>query len=179
MTVWIKQSTARTIPVGPIVDSIDGATAETSLTISQGDIRLSKNGGAFAQTANATGAAHLENGWYGVPLDTTDTDTLGELVINIAESGGLQAWVRCMVVPANVWDSMFGADYLQVETVCDIDGYTLEDALKLCLAALAGKISGAATATNTIRAADDSKARITATVDSDGNRTAITLDATG
>jgi hypothetical protein len=61
----------------------------------------------------------------------------------------------------------------------DVDGYTLEQTLKLCLAALAGKLSGAATTTITIRAADDSKARITATVDSSGNRSAITLDATG
>lgn len=61
----------------------------------------------------------------------------------------------------------------------DVDGYTFEQFMKLCLAALAGKLSGAATTTVTIRAADDSKARITATVDSDGNRTAITLDATG
>jgi hypothetical protein len=60
-----------------------------------------------------------------------------------------------------------------------VDGYTLEQTLKLCLAALAGKLSGAATTTVTIRAADDSKARLTATVDSDGNRSAITLDAAG
>jgi hypothetical protein len=61
----------------------------------------------------------------------------------------------------------------------DIDGYTLEQTLKLCLAALAGKLSGAATTTITIRAADDSKARITATVDADGNRSAVILDAAG
>jgi hypothetical protein len=61
----------------------------------------------------------------------------------------------------------------------DIDGFTLEETLKLCLAALAGKLSGAATATVVIRAADDSKPRITATVDGSGNRSAIVLDATG
>lgn len=61
----------------------------------------------------------------------------------------------------------------------DVDGYTLEQTLKLCLSALAGKLSGAGTSTVTIRAADDSKARITATVDSDGNRSTITLDAAG
>jgi len=61
----------------------------------------------------------------------------------------------------------------------DIDGFSLEEANKLELAALGGKLSGGATATNTIRAADDSKDRITATVDSDGNRTAVTLDGTG
>lgn len=61
----------------------------------------------------------------------------------------------------------------------DVDGYSLEETLKLCLAALAGKLSGAATTTIVIRAADDSKDRITATVDADGNRSAITLDETG
>lgn len=61
----------------------------------------------------------------------------------------------------------------------DIDGFSLENAQKIALAAVAGKLSGAATSTNIIRAADDSKARITATVDADGNRTAITLDGTG
>ena len=60
----------------------------------------------------------------------------------------------------------------------DADGFTLEESLKLLLAGLS-KLSGAATVTNTFRAADDSKDRITATVDSDGNRTAVTLDAAG
>lgn len=61
----------------------------------------------------------------------------------------------------------------------DVDGYTLEETLKLCLAALAGKLSGAATTTITIRAADDSTDRIVATVDADGNRSAVVLDETG
>jgi len=111
---WLKQSTAVTVPVGPFVDSTDGVTAETALTISQADIRLSKNGAAYAQTNNATGATHMENGWYGVPLDTTDTNTLGSLVVAVNESGACPAWRNFMVVPANVWDSMFGADKLQV-----------------------------------------------------------------
>jgi hypothetical protein len=61
----------------------------------------------------------------------------------------------------------------------DIDGYSLEEALKVALAALAGKASGLAGTNAIFRAADDSKARITATVDSDGNRTAVTIDETG
>lgn len=61
----------------------------------------------------------------------------------------------------------------------DVDGYTLEQTLKICLAALAGKLSGAATTTIIIRSADDTANRIVATVDSDGNRSAVTLDAAG
>jgi hypothetical protein len=61
----------------------------------------------------------------------------------------------------------------------DVDGFTLEETLKLCLAALAGKVSGAATTTITIRSADDSANRLVATVDADGNRSAVTLNAAG
>jgi hypothetical protein len=57
-------------------------------------------------------------------------------------------------------------------------GFTLRQAFRIVLAALGGKLSGAATTTVTIRDAADAKARITATVDADGNRSAVTLDAT-
>lgn len=64
----------------------------------------------------------------------------------------------------------------------DVDGYTVEQTLRLLLAALAGKLAGATgsetSETLTLRAADDSKTRITATCDMHGNRTALTLDAT-
>ena len=112
--LWLKQSTAVTVKIGPFVDSTDGNTQETALTISQADIRLSKNGGAFAQSNNVAGATHDANGWYGVPLDTTDTNTLGTLTVFVHETGALAVWRDFMVVPANVWDSLFGADKLQV-----------------------------------------------------------------
>jgi hypothetical protein len=57
-------------------------------------------------------------------------------------------------------------------------GLTLRGAIRLDTAALAGKLSGAAGTTVTIRNVGDTKARITATVDSDGNRSAVTTDAT-
>jgi hypothetical protein len=56
-------------------------------------------------------------------------------------------------------------------------GLTLRQALRLVTAATAGKISGGGTSTITIRnAVVDGVDRITATVDTDGNRTAITYD---
>ena len=127
MTQLLKQSTAATIKIGPFVDSTDGVTAETALTISQADIRLSKNGGAFAQTNNATGATHDENGYYGVPLDTTDTNTLGRLRVAVNESGALPVWQDFMVVNANVYDSLIGgSDNLQVDAV-QIEGSDATD----------------------------------------------------
>jgi hypothetical protein len=55
---------------------------------------------------------------------------------------------------------------------------TPRQAMRLILAASAGKLSGAATTTIVIRNVGDSKDRITATVDSSGNRSAVTVDAT-
>lgn len=71
------------------------------------------------------------------------------------------------------------ADALLDRTDAVETGLTPRGALRLVTAAEAGKLSGAATTTVTIRnAVADAKARITATVDSDGNRTAITTDVT-
>jgi len=54
---------------------------------------------------------------------------------------------------------------------------TPRQALRLVLAALVGKLSGAATTTVTIRDTNDGVNRVVATVDADGNRSAVTLDA--
>jgi hypothetical protein len=55
-------------------------------------------------------------------------------------------------------------------------GWTLLQTVRVMLSATAGKLSGAGTGTISIRDAGDSKNRIAATVDSSGNRTAITYD---
>ena len=58
-------------------------------------------------------------------------------------------------------------------------GRTMRGCLRLMAAVLAGKASGLATTTAVYRnAVADAKARVTATVDADGNRTAITSDQT-
>lgn len=136
MAIWLKQSTSVDLPIGPFVDSTDGNTPETALTLTQPDIRLKKNGGAWAQKAAAQTLSHEENGWYEVTLDATDTDTLGALKLAVHESGALPVWMDFQVVPANVWDSLFGADKLQVHAV-EIDN---------------GLITAAAIATNAIDA---------------------------
>jgi hypothetical protein len=53
---------------------------------------------------------------------------------------------------------------------------TVGQAFKIMLAALAGKVSGAGTSTIVFRDVNDTKDRITATVDANGNRTAVTKD---
>ena len=53
---------------------------------------------------------------------------------------------------------------------------TVRQALRLLLAVLAGKVSGAGTGTVVFRDVNDTKNRVTATVDSNGNRTSVTRD---
>jgi len=112
---YIKEDTLTAIKIGPFLDETDGKTAETGLTIGQADIRLSKNGGAFAQMNQATGATHNENGWYSVSPNSTDFNTAGRLVIAIHKSGALPVWHEFMVLPANIYDSLFSTDKLQVD----------------------------------------------------------------
>ena len=58
-----------------------------------------------------------------------------------------------------------------------IDGTTtLAESLRLSNAVLGGKVSGAGTGTETFRDIADTVDRVVVTVDSSGNRTAITLD---
>ena len=157
----LKQSTSVTIQLGPFLDETNGRDVETGLTITQADIRLSKNGGNFAQTADTGGATHDEAGWYSLDLHTTDTNTLGRLVVAIHESGALPVWERYMVIPANVYDSLVaGSDNLEVDTTL-IEG---SDATNQINAECDQAISDAALAT----------AAALATVD--GNVDAILLD---
>lgn len=118
MALLLKQSTSVDVALGPFVDSDDGVTPLTALTITQPDVRLKKNGGAWAQKAAAQTLAHEENGWYEVTLDATDTNTLGLLRVAVHEAGALPVWQDFMVVPANVYDSLVsGSDALDVSLI--------------------------------------------------------------
>jgi len=56
--------------------------------------------------------------------------------------------------------------------------YTLRQIIRILFAVLAGKSSGGGSSTINFRNIGDTKNRVSATVDSNGNRTAITLDET-
>jgi hypothetical protein len=106
---FLRQSTAVDIALGPFVDATDGVTAETALTISQGDVRLKKNSGNWAQVNDNTAATHEENGWYEKELDATDTDTVGILIVAVNESGALPVWREFQVLEEAVYDALFAA----------------------------------------------------------------------
>jgi hypothetical protein len=100
----------------------DGVALETGLASAMDNattgIRLSKNGAALADRNDATVPAYDAMGCYRITLSATDTNTLGTLRMIFEEAATcLPVWQDFMVVPVNVWDSFFGADALQVDTV--------------------------------------------------------------
>lgn len=114
MAIWLKQSTAsQEIPIGYFLDSTDGDTEETALSITAADIKLWKTGATSLVNKNSGDASHMSNGIYYATLDATDTNTLGPLIIFVHESGALANKIECLVLPANVYDSLVaGTDTL-------------------------------------------------------------------
>jgi len=104
---FLRGNTAATIKLGPFLDSTDGNTDETVLTISQADVRLSKNSGNYAQKNESTSATHDELGMYDCLLDATDTNTYGRLNVIVHETGALTVDQDYIVLPEIVFDSFF------------------------------------------------------------------------
>lgn len=104
----LRQSTAsQEIPLGPFLDSTDGNTQETGLTIANTDIKIWKSGGTSEASKNSGGATHIASGRYYTVLDATDTDTVGPLRVACHPSGALAVQLLCCVLPPLVYDSMF------------------------------------------------------------------------
>ena len=106
---YLQANTAVDVLIGPFVDDSDGVTTEEGLTISQGDVLLSKNGQALAQKNDADAATHDDNGYYNCELDTTDTNTEGTLTVTINESGALPVRVDFVVVAQAAYASLVTA----------------------------------------------------------------------
>ena len=124
----IKQSTAYTFRLGPFLDETDGKTAETGLTISQADVRLSKAGGNFAQKNESSSSSHDEIGFYICALDTTDTNTCGELLVAVHESGALPVFKTFQVVEEHIYAALYAASDASIVT------YNLDHLMKTAVA---------------------------------------------
>ena len=97
--MWLRQSTAsQEILLAPFVDSSDGNTAETGLTIANTDIKLWKHGATTEANKNSGGATHIAGGRYYAVLDATDTNTLGQLEINVHVAGALPVFRRYQIL---------------------------------------------------------------------------------
>ena len=121
--------------------------------------------------------------WDAVASDFNTAGTMGEK-LNDAGSAG-NPWASLLA--SNNSAGSFGEFVQSLPSAADVStqlmdstdietGITVKEALRIVLAALSGKISGAGTNTITIRDVNDTTDRIVATVDGNGNRTAVTVD---
>lgn len=106
---YLQANTAVDVLIGPFIDDTDGKSAETGLTLSQADIKLSKNGQTLAQKNDDTAAAHDANGYYNCELDATDTNTEGTLTLIVHKSGALPVRHDFMVLAQAAYISLVTA----------------------------------------------------------------------
>lgn len=103
----LRQSTAVTLSLGPIVSAGDGYTIATSaLTISASDIKLSKNGGVFVSKVDSTVPVYDSQGYYDVTLSGVDIGTLGELEISIQKTNWLPFFKTYKVISQSSYDAL-------------------------------------------------------------------------
>jgi hypothetical protein len=129
--------------------------------------------GSFGEAArNADAKAAVIIGTIGTPAGATVSDDIAAIGVKTDNLPASPA------ATSDIPTANQNADALLDRANAIETSVTPRGALRIALAALAGKLSGAAGTTVTIRNVGDSKDRITATVDSNGNRTAVSTDAT-
>lgn len=77
----LKQSTAYNIPFF-MIDATDSITGKTGLSTT---VTLSKNGAAFGSAGGSV--TEIGSGWYYLAANTTDTGTLGSLLLHATATG--------------------------------------------------------------------------------------------
>lgn len=108
--MFLRQSTAsQEVLLGPFLDDTDGKTAETALSIANTDIKIWKHGATSEASKNSGGATHIASGRYYAVLDATDTNTVGNLEINVHVSGALPVKVRLVVLEEAIYDAVYAA----------------------------------------------------------------------
>lgn len=113
MPRWIKQSTAVTLPVGPVAGVTTGGTAVAGLSaLSPAYYWKNDSGATFLPKT----LAHSWNGQYLCGFSTSHVDTLGLLRTQWYDDDlHLMMWEDFDVVPANIWDSKFSTDKLEID----------------------------------------------------------------
>jgi len=192
----IKQSEATAARRTVYFTAVETDDTTYESTLAGADIRISKAGGAEADSLGT--ATHIATGLFKYVMDVSECDTLGEVSIRLAKTGvyndvrvinivgfdpnsatslglsNLDATVSSRLAAAtyqDLDDLLDGAD--SVET-----GLTLRQALRLIAAYAVGNVTGGGTGTESFTAAvNTAKTRFTSTPTSAGSRT-VSVDLT-
>lgn len=105
MSIIARQSTARTVMVGPILDA-DGAAVTDSVV---GDLKISKNGGAPGALNGSATLTHRATGHYSLALTASDLDTVGQAEVIIDDTTNAMPVKVITVIEEAVYDTIFAA----------------------------------------------------------------------
>jgi hypothetical protein len=154
---WLRQNTAATISFGPFLDKTDGVTSESAVSTTM-VVKFSKNGSALAARSSTDTITYDADGYYLVPIATTDTNTLGRLRMTATDTSTFcSVWQDYMVLPQAVYDSLIsGTSSLTVIVGQNNDkaSYGLTQAFPVNFAAMGISAGGAI---NTVGVVTDSR----------------------
>lgn len=200
MTQVLRQSTQVIVVIGPFVDVTDAFTPETGVTLSGADEAelLKANTTTTTDISGATWAAITGcDGWYGLTLTTSHTDTVGALTVMVNDdSVCLPVFARFQVIEEAAYDAMYAAsaapktginvssidaNVITATAIADgaIDAATLATGTITAAKFAAGAIDAAAIATGAIDAdalAADAGTEIATAVWASGTRSLTVLD---
>jgi len=115
---FLREDTDATLMVGPFLDKTDGVTAETTVKLSAASAHgISRHDSTDFYTIPDTRAfTHRSEGMYTISLSAADVSASGRGMIFFSKASQyLPVWHEVMIVPANVFDSLFSTDKLQVD----------------------------------------------------------------
>jgi hypothetical protein len=136
--------------------------------------KMDANVGAF--TAGAITAAAFTAG--AIDANAIATDAIGANELAASAVAEIQAGLATSAQVGAIPSAAQNADALLDQANGVESGLTLRQWLRLAAATLFGRASGMATTAAIFRDTPNTKNRVTAIVDADGNRTAVTLDST-
>ena len=108
MSIIARQSTARTVTVGPVLDA-DGVAVTGGVV---GDFKGSVNGGAPAALNGSATLTHRHTGFYSLALTATDLATVGSFEVVIDDTTNCCPMKAITVVEEAVYDALFAASAL-------------------------------------------------------------------
>ena len=199
-----KRGVAFKMYVG-LVDQSNTKLLKANPTIASGDFQISKDGGAFANLATLPSANPASGRAVMVDLSASEM-TADNIVIQCVDASGAEwcdQLINLQTTASQLDDLATASDMALVKAKTDLipaspaavgdiptaaavadavwdeavdSTITARQSIRLANSALGGKASGLNTTTAVYRDLADTKDRISATVDADGNRTAVTRD---
>lgn len=160
------------MPLSTLDTNIDSILADTGT-----DGVLISSGTGAKQISLSSGAVLLQATQTGVTIPIVTTTGTATNLTNAPTAGDFTATMKSSITTAATSAtpvlSAAGIDAILDEVV--VGTYTMRKLLAVMASALAGKVTGGGTSTITFRGVDDTTNVIVATVDTSGNRSAITL----